>query len=408
MKKHRFLVVLVIAFLVNARAFSQQEVGIPTFKVYNFTSFLPAPAKNISQELIDQTDPKYRSNPEFGILPYDAPCKDCSEIIEKRTSNTRYYVKNGTNGKKFYSQASTGDLHFRNAKGEIITIDPNLIPDNSNPGIYTAFNQPDPTTLNMKDGYTSIRLMDKSEFKFNQGLIIYSTDDFLTFDNVGLINRTNYTAGHDGTLVTNAFNQIDQELIFNEAMVKSNYIIKDLTSVNTSKKYFVIEDAFTLPDGYKLVIDKYEGGKNIHGFWSGDLILENNYGIELARIKTPLINDSNNNDTITFLFKDVIAYQIEQNGNECKLKTIIETAWLTSESRVFPIKIDPTVFGTTATWTGSSGTDDSPNFCTVTLNVPTPAMATLTGSSLYWEFRGLDPGVCGTCKLKYMQVYITT
>lgn len=410
MKHHHIIILFALLFSIPPKANCQQQVGAPGIREFNFTSFTPKSNKIINQELLDLTGSEFYTHPEFGILPLDAPCTDCIEILDKRTSNTKYYVKKGTNGQKFYSEASNLDLHYRNDKGEIITIDPRLSADKINVGIYKAEQQPDPTELNMIEGYTAMQLMEKTIFKFNQGLTIYSTDDFVTFDNIDFINRTNYTAGDDGAYITNAFGQIDQQLIFGEALIKSSYLINDLSSINTSKKFFVIEDEFILPDGFELKQDIYEGLKNDYDFWFGDLILENKDGIELARIDAPIIYDSNSSDSVLIdsNIANNISYSIEKTGNVCKLKMIIETAWLSSPSRVFPIIVDPTVFGATTTWTGVSGTDDSPNFCTVSLSVPTPAMATFTGSSIFWEFEASGVSCAPFCKMKFLQVYITT
>ncbi len=390
---------------LHAQSFSDATA----IKVFNFSTFPENTIPAGVEELQNLVDPAYYAHPEFGILPADAPCEDCIELIDRRTSNTRYYVKSGTSGKKFYSQASVTDLHYTNGAGQLITIEPHIRPVEGSPGIFKAAQQPDPTTLNMPEGFTSIELMDHSIFKFNQSIISYSTDDFNTFENVNFINRSDYSAGADGALVKNALGNIDQQLIFDEARIKSSYILKDLSAINTAKNYFVIEDAFTLPDGYHLSYDPYEGNMNDLGFWHGDLILENASGIEVARVDAPVIYDSNPSDSVQIPDRqNIISYLVEQTGNSCKLKLIVTTSFLSSADRVFPITIDPTVFGATATWTGVSGTDDSPTFCTVTLSVPTPAMATLTGSSVYWEF--VASGViCGPfCKLKYMQVRIGT
>ncbi|MBK6699588.1 MAG: hypothetical protein IPG55_06740 [Saprospiraceae bacterium] len=95
-----FLSLLMFTFLtlliIDLKA--QKGVDVAGVKEYNFTTSLPTPVRQISANLLDQMDDKYKALPEFGLLPYDAPCKDCYEIIDKRTSNTRYYVKENSNG----------------------------------------------------------------------------------------------------------------------------------------------------------------------------------------------------------------------------------------------------------------------------------------------------------------------
>lgn len=100
--------------------------------------------------------------------------------------------------------------------------------------------------------------------------------------------------------------------------------------------------------------DIYEGSNNNFGFWHGRLKLENANGIELATIETPVIYDNNENE-IDDITNSTISYILEQSGNICKLKMIIETKWLTSANRVFPITIDPVIYGETAIWTGIQG-----------------------------------------------------
>jgi len=72
-------------------------------KVYNLSSF-SSQQKQISDELLKLTPEKYQSNPDFGYLPYDAPCEDCIELLQYRTDSARLFVEKGTNGTSFYSQ----------------------------------------------------------------------------------------------------------------------------------------------------------------------------------------------------------------------------------------------------------------------------------------------------------------
>ena len=134
---------LIILMVVISDLKAQQSFDLPGVKVYNFTNFLPAPVQKISSDLLEHTSDNFEQHPEYGILPYNAQCEDCFEIIEKRTSNTRYFIKENSQGTKFYSQASMNDLHYKNEKGEIITIDPRLKPVSGKTGIYRADSKQD-------------------------------------------------------------------------------------------------------------------------------------------------------------------------------------------------------------------------------------------------------------------------
>lgn len=386
-----------------------QDYYNSTVKVHNLTMFTPEPVQEINTELELLTPDEYESHPEYGKLPYNSPGVDYYELIDHRTANTRYYVKKGSYGKEFVTHASYFDLHYPDENGNAITIDTRLKPDPVQPGIYNALHQPNPTALNMDLGYTSIRLMDKTSFKFNQTLSAYSTDNDEQKINLQEINRVSYTVGDNGASINNAFNGIDQHLIFDNSSVKSNYILNDLSSVTPGKKYFVIEDVIILPEGYSIVSDMYEGSLTDDGLWVGELILQNSSGIEMARFATPVVYD-NEELSSTSEGGPVAGYKIVQDGNSFHIKTLVKTSWLLSSSRVLPITIDPLVTGTTATWTGISGADNSPTWCSVTLAVPTPAQATLTASSVHWEYVALGGSTCGPtgCRMDDLQVQINT
>ncbi len=402
------ILILLLSFPLGVKS---QTFLAPGIKELNLSSFISPNQREVNQELLDQTPLLLRNHPEFGILPNDAPCEDCFELLEKRTSNTKFYIKKGTAGTKFFSQASYTDLHYKDENGDILTINSYLSPSADNPNVYEAKNQTNPTTLNLTHGFTSIQLMDKSTFIFNKTLSVYWTEDLNTKNVVQHINRSQYTVGADGAQIFSAFKNIDQQLIFGNASVKSNYIIKDATAINKDYKYFVVEEIIELPSGYSIKIDQFEGEKNKFGFWHGELILENENGIEMGRFQKPLTFDSDTNNLQNTYLPDIAGYLIEQTDNICIIKIVVDNDWMTVSERIFPIIIDPTVFGTTTTWTGTAGMDDSPTFCSTILSVPTPANATLTGSSIHWEIFTLgNAGSCGTggCKIKHMQVKICT
>src|SRR5687767_6137425 len=78
----------------------------------NLSNFNNIPRRLVTQELLRQTPPGFQSHPEFGVLPFDAQCSDCIELIDKRTPDSRYFIKNGTGGNVFYVQKSYGPMHY--------------------------------------------------------------------------------------------------------------------------------------------------------------------------------------------------------------------------------------------------------------------------------------------------------
>ncbi|MBC8172694.1 MAG: hypothetical protein H7X71_02210 [Chitinophagales bacterium] len=396
------------AGLINLTcSYAQNYYSNPTQKIYNLNYFSQQQKAELSPELYGVTPQSYIDHPELGILPYNAPCTDCVEMIDKRTSNTRQFLIKGTEGKVVWSHASLNDMNYKDEKGNFISIDPRLKQSDTG-GVYLAHQQPNPIKLDMLNGFTEMQLQDKTPFQFNKKITAYFTDDFLEKTAQQNINRSNYSAGDEGVHIYEAFTNIDQQLIFDNASVKSNYVIYDTAVFAHGSKYFVIEDAFEIPDGYSITRNQYEGVYNTSGLWYGELVLQNKNGIEMAKFQKPVVYDSDSLNEPSYYTQEIIAYGIEQEGNSCRVKVIVDMKWLRAPERIFPIIIDPLVYGTTTTWTGVMGTDETPNWCTQTLSVPTPANATLTGSSVHWEAFATGANCPPACRMNDIQVQIQT
>lgn len=116
----------------------------------NFTSF-NSKSKIIDEELVKSTKTEFQAHPEFGILPYNSPCDDCFEVLEKRTKDTRYFVKKGTNGTEFYAQQGFGALHYKDNNGRWRAIDYHLVPHPAKPDLYWAPSQIYPTKIDLNN-----------------------------------------------------------------------------------------------------------------------------------------------------------------------------------------------------------------------------------------------------------------
>ena len=99
MKKFNLALNILLTFNVTqAQQFYQNGMEQ---RVSNVTSVTPPEVKLITDELNSLTPPDARNHPDYGVLAETSPCTDCIELIQKRTENTRYYVKKGTNGSSF-------------------------------------------------------------------------------------------------------------------------------------------------------------------------------------------------------------------------------------------------------------------------------------------------------------------
>ena len=79
----------------------------------NFSTFSTPKTKVVNSQLDEATPLAFKSNPEFGILPTDAPCIDCFELIHLRTDSTREYIK----GTQVYSQKGNCSINYVDANG---------------------------------------------------------------------------------------------------------------------------------------------------------------------------------------------------------------------------------------------------------------------------------------------------
>ena len=116
---NKLILSITILFYMSCRLYAQ--TAVTNNEGFNFSSFT-AEKKIISPELQSLTDKQFYEHPEYGVLPYNAPCKDCFELLQKRDESHRYFVKNGSHGREFYQQSAYGSLSY-NDNGVLRTID---------------------------------------------------------------------------------------------------------------------------------------------------------------------------------------------------------------------------------------------------------------------------------------------
>ena len=406
LKTNRFLSIIWIQGLscfISVASAQSEAYAIKNSNLDHFTQVVKAFPSYQSSEPLDSAE----EHPEYGTLPYNAQCLDCFELIEKRTANTRYYISRSSPG-HFYSQMAYRDLHYKDELNRWRTIDPRIEPTR-NPDIFSAKHQSNPTTVDMANGFTSIAMWDGRVWKMNEDIRLFFSNDKTAESRSGHINRSAYSAGDDGVYVTEAFPGIDQSLITGIASIKSNYIVKSASALPDNVNWLIIEDKFDLPAGYVLKYDESSGTWNSFEGFFGELVLENAEGLEMGRYLPPFTFDSNSEDKdLTVEPSEISGYSISQVGEHCVVRIIVSANWLRAETRVYPVTIDPTVFGTTATWTGTSGANESPSWCTETLSVPVPPNATFTGSSIYWEYVATGYNCPPSCRLNDLQVRVYT
>lgn len=158
-----FKVLLICSGMLCPLLVSGQSLhGAPGVRVYNYTSFTFEP-KSVNRGWETLTPDSLKSHPEYGVIPYNAPCTECVEVLSERTASTRKFIKNNGEGNTFLSTASLIDLHYPDSTGVWLSYDPRLTPTVV-PGVFESRRQPNTTVLNMQEGYSSIALIDGEQF----------------------------------------------------------------------------------------------------------------------------------------------------------------------------------------------------------------------------------------------------
>src|SRR5690349_13759894 len=68
--------------------------------------------KKVPENLLEKYDTESaKKHPEHGILPFNAPCSDCIELLDKRTPNKREFIgqPDGQGGRSVFVQHSYGN-----------------------------------------------------------------------------------------------------------------------------------------------------------------------------------------------------------------------------------------------------------------------------------------------------------
>lgn len=313
--KVQLLVIFLLASTVALFAENPMKV-----KQYNLSSFSKA-EKIISEELKKLTPEKFQQHPEFGLLPYNAQCQDCFELIQKRTEHERYFVKNGSNGTHFFAQKSLQPLHYKNEKQEWITIDWRLFPQGNN--IYKAPYQNFPTAYNANTNETSLSVS-QFDFQFNKNLSKYFLDVNGNKIQPEKANYKNESVGHEGVKFEQAWQDINIEHVYKQHGIKTNFILQQPLQLSANIEWLVFEDAVQLPENYFF-------RKN-----ENELALVNAEKKHIITYRQPAFYDG-------YSYGILGHYELEQQGNIWKIKVMVPATFLNDKKARYPLTIDPLV-----------------------------------------------------------------
>ncbi len=387
--KKPFLLVLLLAGYVVAVA---QNMHV---KKHNLSHFY-TDEKVITKALEKQSSDTAKRHPEYGITPYNAQCNNCDELIDQRTQTSRQYIDR-TKPNYLYSQQSYYPLHYKKFEGDVWhTIDRRLRPDATQPGVYTAPNQPAPTKCDLINKTTSIK-RNKFEFVFNHDLQLFFYDENKVYTKPERGNYNNYTIGEEGLFVKNMWPGVDMEQVFAAGEIETNYRIEAPLQVPITEGYMVIEDHFTLPAGYR-IIELHEDGPLPAGF-RGDLLILDDKNDTAFIYRRPVYLDANVVGTHGI-------YQWQQHNNNYNLQMLVPIDWLTRKENVYPLLIDPTVivqgdsinghYRTTGLAPNGQGFTTKPAYCPYQMTVQVPGRSKLLDTYVELEYQLTYDNACGT------------
>lgn len=342
-------------------------------KRYNFHSFSAVERKLTDSWKKHNLSADY-DHPEFGILPDDAPCENCVEVLSRRQADERYFV-DVEDETVFYQQKAMGELHAQE-NGSWITIDHRLKPIAE--GVYES-------------GFTSEQAgfltgSQRSYIRTSSGEVYFNNWHLLTVSegietDHGTADWSHVTVGEDGMYITEVFPGIDAQMIVFRGAIKTNFILKE----NRFGEYdeLVFRDRFDTPLAPSV------------GFSD-----ENTNGIGELTIFSGSTDVLRMNEAVLFAKdgpKELLrsgAYRV--HGNE--VDVVVPFDWISANIGSYNLVVDPLVTGTNtlaqASITGSmyNGSCNFTNSCNYNLVVQRPANATVT--DITWSFSYTATGAC--------------
>ncbi len=338
-------------------------------KVYNYTKFTSKSSPDITEELMKQTPEELRSHPEFGFLPYDAPCDDCFELLDKRTDTSRMFVRKGTNGSYFYSQGFYGTPHF-DKEGYKLSLDPRLIKKSD--GKYVSKRLVTPTVLNINERHSGFEINGET-FKFNNKIELVLVKNNAPNESMGEANWSDYTIGDEGIYIKNAWPGIDITISYSQDNIKLNYIIPQPLNYLNNVTNLIFSDNLQLPNNYSIVPENY--GANTAQGYSGKYLINNALNQEIFSIDRAYVNDNSTIKENTLFLN----YLLDNN----QLKLVLPNAWLNTAT--YPVTIDPLVNTTTVYGPGTMNFRYNGDWCTgpngycgYTISTSRPLNSTIT------------------------------
>lgn len=363
--KKSFIILFYLFFSASMHSQNNAMVAVAP----NYSSFAVPVQSNITTQLSNQTPASYQNNPEYGVLPLNAPCDQCVELIHKRTDYAREYVE----GTKRYSQTGYNKINYVDSNGYYREIDYYLYPT-SQSDVFASLKQPVPTYVDAGNKKLVINY-DGNRFEFARNLKLIFQDSLNVKSTLALADWSHVSIGKEGVFVTDIFPNIDFEARVMEGSFKTSFIIKAAQTVPT-KGWLIVSD--DLNSNFAPAYN-FSALPDVDGKVNGNLFINapNNKNFAILQ---GLVASSNRGNYVPLYYR-MISNTLEMLTN---------STWLNDTATKYPLSIDPAVTnaGTLAqasiTGSGLNNSGTFVGFCSYNLTVARPANCTINGVT--WSF----------------------
>lgn len=364
MSRGGFFIVLII---LCVKSFSQVANMVPTSP--NYTSFSVPSLTVVTDELNNLTPAAFKNNPEYGVLPLNAPCNECIELIHKRTFNNREFIS-GTN---VFSQTGYNNINYLDSNGFYREINCHLYPT-SQTNVYASLKQPVPTYVDAASKKLVINY-DGNKFAFAKNLKLIFQDSLGIKSTLANANWSQINVGNEGVFITNIFPNIDFEARVMEGSFKTSFILKS-NIATPSKGWLIVSDDL---DPSFVPSYSFSSPLDLDGKFNGNLFINAPNNKNFAVLQGIIASKSGRN-------YQPLYYRMQSNT----LEMLSNSTWLNDTATKYPVSIDPVVTNANTlaqasiTGSGLNNTGSFVGFCSYNLTVARPANCTING--VLWSF----------------------
>jgi len=323
-----------------------------------------------SQKQYSQIPAAYQSHPELGKTSYaSATNEDIDyELLQDRTQYSRTFLNN--NKTKTTVQSSV-PLHYKGGDGLWYSIDYRLNQANGKISypVQNPFFEIDSKNAVMNVDNQRIKIKKQNDFTFVLNNAVVKT--------VSSTQQQPILQGDNQIVYKNIAANLDKNITLYNGALKYSYLMNNAAILPQQFDYMLVDEVISLPRGFSLQEEKTADATT-------SLIIVNDKGQAVLTYQQPVISDSKVMERNQRQQPYEATYQLVQlNETTYKIQIKIDSSWLQSSERVYPINIDPVVTVTDNNVVNSCYT---PTYQQATLVANIPSGQTVLSTNISYDF----------------------